>query len=301
MSKSSKFAGKIIDQVCRVTLEKIGVAPVGWHGVQVNSSDLVLELRREIGRAEIRGAETMLGNIHAMLLGGTVVGPTPSALTDQLQRFLAGMRDAASRNDRRIRREVAAGIVQRVTDNRPGPEWPDVDAEFLEVVDAAGDLIDKSLQTAEERGIRNGRIAERANILGHLGINTNPVEAKGTQGAVRQIQNWAQRMREEARADGTRTATFTGGGQVRMTGGTGGPFVTVEGGQDYRAEHIRNDERLKIARALEVFPTVKEATRDAVVRAIQENFRAQRADAIGAALDALRGRMLRALGVEDPG
>lgn len=67
-------------------------------------------------------------------------------------------------------REAATEIVYRATGKQhPTTEWPDGDAGSIELFDAAADFIGKVVGEAEDRGTRNGRIAERANILGQIG------------------------------------------------------------------------------------------------------------------------------------
>lgn len=86
----------------------------------------------------------------------------------------------------------AAQVLERLGIRWPD-EWNGQEATAERVVAAI-----RSYYTTQPQGeaIREARAAERANILGMLGITVNPGAGPGTQGAVAQINNWAEHRNE---------------------------------------------------------------------------------------------------------
>lgn len=148
-----------------------------------------------------RATEGRIQGMHRALteIGRVVYGPeytpSPGEPTARQITRLAGTIDAKIEQPRG---EYRSQILDSVLSTLGVPLNENTDQ--LTTVEQTVAAI-RSYYTTQPQGeaIREARAAERANILGMLGITVNPGAGPGTAGAVAQIRNWADEQVRKAR------------------------------------------------------------------------------------------------------
>ena len=141
-----------------------------------------------------RATEGRLQGMHRALteIGRALYGPEymPNN-TEPIARQVARLADSLGQPDEQPALQAVLNAI--------GATWPEEWRGVPVTVDRVVAAI-RSYYTEQTQGqaIREARAAERANILGMLGITVNPGAAPGTQGAVAQIRNWADAQAETA-------------------------------------------------------------------------------------------------------